>query len=68
MGMSRNEKEPKEKTKFAHPFHHQYVWVQCNGFRCLAYRENDGNWRTAYGNKKLTDVVRVIPFNEAATN
>jgi hypothetical protein len=38
------------------------VWVQCEGYRCLAYRTKDGKWLTAIGNKEVKDVIRVVPF------
>jgi hypothetical protein len=39
------------------------VWVQCDGFRCLAYRTKDGKWMTAFGNKEVKDVIRVLPLD-----
>ena len=38
------------------------VWVQCEGYRCLAYRTKEGKWMTAIGNKEVKDVIRVVPF------
>lgn len=36
------------------------VWVQCEGFRCLAYRDRRGDWRTFARDEKLPRVVRVL--------
>jgi hypothetical protein len=37
------------------------VLVQCPGFRCLAYRDPDGNWRDAYRGDILSNVATFIP-------
>ena len=34
------------------------VIVQCDGFRCLAYRAEDGTWKTTYGDQELKGVRR----------
>jgi GH24 family phage-related lysozyme (muramidase) len=39
------------------------VWVQCEGFRCLAYRTKDGKWMTAIGHKEVKDVIRVLSLD-----
>ena len=36
------------------------VWVQCKGFRCLAYSDATGRWINFYTGKKLADFVKVI--------
>jgi hypothetical protein len=36
------------------------VWVQCEGFRCLAYLNHRGEWRALSDNAKLTDVIKVL--------
>lgn len=33
--------------------------VQCDGFRCLAYRDED-DWRDFQTGKKLPEVIRVV--------
>jgi hypothetical protein len=35
------------------------VVVQCNGFRCMAYRDANGRWRGAYDHKVL-EVLAVL--------
>jgi hypothetical protein len=36
------------------------VWVQCNGFRCLAYLNQKGEWRAYSSGAKLSNVVKVL--------
>jgi hypothetical protein len=36
------------------------VWVQCEGFRCLAFRDRQGHWRTFYDRSELPQVIRVL--------
>jgi hypothetical protein len=36
------------------------AWVQCKGYRCLAYSDATGEWINFYTGKKLTDFVKVI--------
>jgi hypothetical protein len=36
------------------------VWVQCKGYRCLAYTDSKGQWINFYTGKELTDFVKVI--------
>lgn len=36
------------------------VWVQCNGYRCLAVKDEVGNWRKYHNRSPLPDVVRVL--------
>ena len=36
------------------------VWVQCNGYRCMAYCDARGRWVNFYTGKVLTDFVEVI--------
>jgi len=36
------------------------VWVQCKGYRCLAYQHPKGKWMNFYTGKGLTDFVKVI--------
>ncbi|HKW30623.1 MAG TPA: hypothetical protein VJT54_14905 [Verrucomicrobiae bacterium] len=55
--------EEKDETESTLPPAGLNVWVQCEGFRCLAYRTKDGKWMTAIGNKEVKDVIRVVPFD-----
>ena len=34
--------------------------VQCNGFRCLAYRDVDNKWRDFHTGQALSDVQEVV--------
>jgi len=36
------------------------VWIQCKGYRCLAYLDLKGKWINLYTGKKLTDFVKVL--------
>jgi hypothetical protein len=36
------------------------VWVQCEGYRCMAYLDVKGKWVSFPARKVLTDFVRVI--------
>jgi hypothetical protein len=36
------------------------VWVQCKGYRCLAYRDATGKWINFYTGKELTGFFKVI--------
>jgi hypothetical protein len=36
------------------------VWVKCEGFRCLAFLDAQGQWRAFYDRSLLTGVVEVI--------
>jgi len=38
------------------------VQVQCEGFRCLAYRDKDGTWKDFHTGKTLVGNVRVIEY------
>ncbi len=37
------------------------VQVQCDGFRCLAYRDSAGNWVDFHNGKPLDGKVRIVP-------
>jgi hypothetical protein len=37
------------------------VQVQCNGFKCMAYRDKDGNWMDFFTRKFLPGVLGVVP-------
>jgi len=36
------------------------VWVQCDGFRCLAYLNRRGEWRAFSSGEKLPKILRVL--------
>jgi hypothetical protein len=36
------------------------VWVQCKGYRCLAFIDVTGKWINFYTGKKLTGLIKVI--------
>ena len=37
------------------------VQVQCKGFKCMAYRDKDGNWMDFFTHKFLPGVLGVVP-------
>lgn len=39
------------------------VHVQCEGFRCLAYRNETGEWVDYHNGKLLKGPVRIIEYN-----
>ena len=38
----------------------QQVWVQCEGFRTLAYRDAHGKWKTVAKGEELSGLVKVL--------
>jgi hypothetical protein len=38
----------------------QLIWVQCHGYRCLAYRKANGRWVNFYTGKVLTKPVKPV--------
>ena len=42
------------------------VWVQCEGFRCLAYLNHRGEWRAYSNNAKLPDTVEVLSVSSGS--
>lgn len=40
--------------------HKILIWVQCEGYRCLAYMDAAGKWINFYTGEKLMDFVKVI--------
>jgi hypothetical protein len=36
------------------------VWVQCNGYRCMAVLNYKGEWRSFPNHEPLTDIVQVL--------
>ena len=36
------------------------AWVQCKGYRCMAYADATGQWINFYTGKRITDFVKVI--------
>jgi hypothetical protein len=40
------------------------VYVKCDGFRSLAYRDKDGTWRYFYNRQPICGNVERIPYQE----
>jgi hypothetical protein len=47
-----------------HPALSVPVHVQCEDFRCLAYRDQDGTWINYHSGEALKGTVRVIDYQE----
>ena len=45
---------------WASPFVHEFFLVQGSGFRCMAYRNEDGKWRGAFDHVELPGAIRVL--------
>jgi hypothetical protein len=61
--MSNIEKEslkPVVKETAASPFVREFFLVQGAGYRCMAYRNDKGQWRGAFNNEELPGDVRVL--------
>ena len=50
----------KDQTSGLVPVLKELVWVQCKGYRCLAYSDATGKWINFYTGKKLKDFVKII--------
>jgi len=35
-------------------------WVQCEGFRCLGYKDLNGRWRNSFTGEILPKVIEII--------
>lgn len=55
--MSMDRSEPTHLDEPDLPAVGQSVIVQCEQYRCLGYRSDDGKWRSAYSNQELEKVV-----------
>ncbi|HEY1789248.1 MAG TPA: hypothetical protein VGJ73_13905 [Verrucomicrobiae bacterium] len=42
------------------PFLIEFFMVQGVGFQCMAYRNSDGKWRSAFDNRELPGAIRVL--------
>ncbi|HEX3628422.1 MAG TPA: hypothetical protein VH280_23690 [Verrucomicrobiae bacterium] len=42
------------------PFVLEFFMVQGSGFRCMAYRNQDGKWRGAFDDEVLPGAIRVL--------
>lgn len=44
----------------ASPFLTEFFMVQGAGFQCMAYRNSDGKWRSAFDNRELPGAIRIL--------
>jgi hypothetical protein len=42
------------------PFVLEFFMVQGSGFRCMAYRDHDGKWHSAFDHEVLPGAIRVL--------
>ncbi|HEV2327527.1 MAG TPA: hypothetical protein VGY56_01925 [Verrucomicrobiae bacterium] len=42
------------------PFLLEFFMVQGSGFRCMAYRNQEGKWRGAFDDEELPGAIRVL--------
>lgn len=42
------------------PFLVEFFMVQGIGFKCMAYRNSEGKWRTAFDDIELPGTIRVV--------
>jgi hypothetical protein len=49
-----------DQTTGSVPNSKDLVWVQCRGYRCLAYPNAAGKWINFYTGKRVTDFVKII--------
>jgi putative nucleotidyltransferase with HDIG domain len=42
------------------PGEYEQVLVRCAGFRCLAYRDQKGEWRSVFGGHRIPEVLEVV--------
>jgi hypothetical protein len=42
------------------PFEMEFFMVQGSGFRCMAYRNQNGKWRGAFDDEELPGAIRVL--------
>ena len=42
------------------------VWIQCKGYRCMAYQNAAGKWINFYTGQELKGSVQVIKEEEAS--
>jgi hypothetical protein len=61
MGMVTNAEQNKAQMEIDFPPVGMAVIVQCEGFRCIAYRTEGGQWKSLYGNEILKNVVQFYP-------
>jgi len=48
-----------DKKNSPEPTIGKLVWVQCRGFRCLAFRDSKGKWRTFHTGEELSGAVTI---------
>ena len=49
-----------EEPKGTTPFETEFFMVQGIGFKCMAWRDGEGKWRTAFENPVLPGNIRIV--------
>jgi hypothetical protein len=52
--------EPATEQSRVSPFLLEFFLVQGAGFRCMAYRDQDGKWHSAFDHQELPGVICVL--------
>lgn len=55
--------QPQEKQRQEYPPVGMPVIVQSNGYRCVAYRSDDGRWISCYDGREVENVLRFYPLH-----
>jgi len=49
-----------QKGEEASPFIHEFFMIQGTGFRCMAYCDEHGKWRNAFGHDELLGEILIL--------
>ncbi len=60
MDQKHHTKERSFESQKRVPLMGQQVVVQCEGFRCLAYLDVEGRWRSVYDGRELPRVLEIV--------
>ena len=41
------------------------VWVQCEGYRCLAFQDKKGDWWSFYDRTRIPNVLKVLDHSQS---
>jgi hypothetical protein len=58
--MAGSSRPSQEKRASRLPAPGERAIVRCPGFRCLAYRDGKGKWRSTHGGRELPEVLEVV--------
>ena len=49
-----------ERSSDSSPFMNEFFMVQGVGFRCMAYKDESGRWRSAFNHVELVGDIRIL--------